>query len=76
MKCGKTYKIKGSVKKLQKKKKLMSKGHAPKLRYMSSDKSIATVNSRGKIKALKKGSCQIYVYAVNGMYKTVTVRVK
>ena len=76
LKCGKTYKIKGSVKKLQKKKKLMSKGHAPKLRYMSSDKSIATVNSRGKIKALKKGSCQIYVYAVNGMYKTVTVRVK
>jgi uncharacterized protein YjdB len=54
----------------------MSKGHAPKLRYISSDETIATVNSRGKIKAHKKGNCHIYVYAVNGMYKIVTVKVK
>ena len=75
LKSGKTYKIKGKVSKLKKKKKLISKKHAPKLRYMSSDESIATVNSRGKVKALKKGICRIYVYAVNGVYKTVTVRV-
>ena len=76
IKVGKKFKIKGSVKKLQKGKKLIGKGHAPKLRYLSSNTNIATVNSSGKIKAKAKGSCVIYVYAANGITKTVKVTVK
>ena len=71
-----TYKIKAAVSKLNPKKKLMPKGHAAKLRYLSSNTKIATVSKAGKIKAKAKGSCKIYVYAVNGISKTVTVRVK
>ena len=54
----------------------MPKGHAPKLRYLSSNKKIATVSSRGKISAKAKGCCKIFVYAANGAGKTVTVTVR
>lgn len=76
LKVGKTYKIKASVKKLKKNKKLMHKGHAPKLRYLSSNTKIATVSSSGKIKAKAKGKCYTYVYAHNGVSKKVKVTVK
>ena len=47
-----------------------------KLAYESSDKNIATVTSKGVVKAKKKGSCYIYVYAQNGVYKKVKITVK
>ena len=71
-----TYKIKAKVIKLKKGKKLISKRHAPILRYLSSDKRIATVSKSGKIKAMKKGTCYVYAYAHNGAYKAVKVTVK
>ena len=70
------YKIKAGVKKLRSGKRLMSKKHAPKLRYLSSDERIATVSKSGKITARSKGKCTICVYAVNGVSKTVYVTVK
>ena len=70
---GKTAKIKASVNPVKKGKKLIGKGHAAKLRYLSSDKTVATVSSSGKIRARAKGSCKIYVYAANGVRKTVKV---
>ena len=76
LKEGKTYSIKADVTKLKSKKKLMAKGHAPKLRYLSSDKKVATVSSAGKIKARAKGTCRIYVYAHNGISKNINVTVK
>lgn len=76
LKTGKTYKIKASVTKLQKGKKLMPSNHAPKLRYVSSNKKIATVSKSGKITAKSKGSCKVYVIAVNGARKAITVTVK
>ena len=76
LKKGRTFKIKAKVNKVSKKKKLMPKSHAPKLRYMTSDKKIATVSSKGKIKAKAKGKCYIYAYAHNGVSKKVTVIVK
>lgn len=76
LKAGKTYKIKATVNKLQKGKKLMPTSHAPKLRYVSSNKKIATVSKSGKITAKSKGSCKIYVIAVNGARKAITVTVK
>ena len=76
LKKGKTYKIKATVNKLQKGKKLMPTGHAPKFRYVSSNKKIATVSKSGKITAKSKGSCKVYVIAVNGASKTIKVTVK
>ena len=76
LKKGKTFKIKAKVNKVNKKKKLMPKSHAPTLRYMTSNKKIATVSSKGKIKAVAKGKCYIYAYAHNGVCKKVRVTVK
>ena len=71
IKKGKTFKIKASE--IKKDKKI--KRHRA-ICYESSNAKIATVNSKGKIKAKKKGKCTIYVYAQNGVYKTVKVTVK
>lgn len=76
LKAGKIYKVKASVTKLQKGKKLMPTGHAPKLRYVSSNKKVATVSKSGKVTAKNKGSCKVYVIAVNGASKAVKVTVK
>lgn len=76
LKTGKTYKIKASVTKLLDGKKLMPAGHAPKLRYASSNKKVATVSKSGKVKAKSKGSCKVYVIAVNGASKAVKVTVE
>lgn len=71
IKKGKTFKIKASE--IKKDKKI--KRHRA-ICYESSNTKIAKVNSKGKIKAKKKGKCTIYVYAQNGVYKTVKVTVK
>lgn len=71
IKKGKTFKIKASE--IKKDKKI--KKHRA-ICYESSNTKIATVDSKGKIKAKKKGKCTIYVYAQNGVYKTVKVTVK
>ncbi len=76
LKKGKTFKIKAKVNKIKKNKKLMPKGHAAKLRYMTSNKKIATVSKSGKIKAKTKGTCYIYAYAHNGVSKQVKITVK
>ena len=76
LKAGKTSQIKATVNKVSKSKKLIASTHAPKLRYISSNKKIATVSSSGKITAKAKGSCKIYVISVNGARKTVNVTVK
>ena len=73
---GKTFKIKASVKKLKKNRKLMPKSHAPKLRYMTSNKKIVTVTKSGKVTAKGSGKCSICVYAHNGVSKKVKVTVK
>ena len=71
IKKGKTFKIKASE--IKKDKKI--RRHRA-ICYESSNTKIATVNSKGKIKAKKKGKCTIYVYAQNGVYKTVNIKVK
>ncbi len=71
LKKGKKTKIKAT---------LLSKGkvatHIAKFRYESSNKKIATVDSKGNIKAKKKGTVTIYVYAQNGLCRTIKVKVK
>ena len=67
----KTFKIKASEIKQNKK----IRQHR-KIKYESSNKKIASVNGKGVVKAKKKGSCDIYVYAQNGVYKKIKITVK
>ena len=71
IKKGKTFKIKASE--IKKDKKI--RRHRA-ICYESSNTAVATVNAKGKVKGVKKGKCTIYVYAQNGVYKTVNIKVK
>lgn len=73
VKAGKTSQITATLVLPKGKKK---KKQGPELRYLSSDESIATVTSSGKIKGKKKGNCYIYIIAQNGVYKKVKVTIK
>ena len=72
---GEKFRIKARVTKMVKGKKLPLT-HAPKLRYRSSDKKVAKVTAKGKIKAVGEGKARIYVYAHNGKSKVVKVKVE
>lgn len=76
LKKGKTAKIQTKTVLVSKGKRELPNNHAEKFRYASSNKKIATVSANGKIKAIKKGSCIIYVYARNGYAKKIKVTVK
>ncbi|MEE3429004.1 MAG: Ig-like domain-containing protein [Ruminococcus sp.] len=73
LKAKKTYKIKAKEVLKYKNRKLK---RYRKLSFESSNKKIASVTSKGKIKAKKKGTAYIYVYAQNGAFAKVKVRVK
>ena len=73
---GKTFQIKAKVRKLKKNRKLMPPQHVKQIRYLSTNKKVATVTKGGKIKAKKKGTCYIYVYAHNGISKKIKVIVR
>ena len=73
VKKGKTVTVKSSVTKASKKLKL--KKHRV-VKYESSNKKIATVTSKGKIKGIKKGTAYVYAYAQNGVAKRIKVTVK
>lgn len=71
LKKGRTFKIKTKV--VKKNRKIKSyRGVA----FESSNTKVATVSSKGTIKAKKKGNCTIYVYTQNGVYKKIKLTVK
>ena len=72
LKTGKTAKIKATVKNTSKK----VKDHTLRIRYISTNRDIATVNSKGKVTAKAKGTCYIYCYGLNGLTKKVKVTVR
>lgn len=74
LKKGKTAKIKATI--VKKNNKLPLFGHTAKFRYDISNKKVATVSKDGKITAKGKGTCYVYIYAVNGCAKKVKVTVK
>lgn len=74
LKKGKTAKIKATI--VKKNNKLPLFGHTAKFRYDTSNKKVATVSKDGKITAKGKGTCYVYIYAVNGCAKKVKVTVK
>ncbi|TAH70371.1 MAG: hypothetical protein EWM47_05415 [Anaerolineaceae bacterium] len=59
---------------LQKDKKL--KAHTKVIRYESSNNEIATVNNMGEVTTKAVGTCYIYSYAQNGVYKKIKVTVE
>jgi len=69
---------KGKTKKLKSKMKFTKKVriHIAKFRYESTNTKIAKVDKKGKVKAKKKGTCYVYIYAQNGVYAKVKVKVK
>ncbi|MBQ9180101.1 MAG: Ig-like domain-containing protein, partial [Firmicutes bacterium] len=75
LKKGKSATIKGIVTKVKKNKKLAT-SHAVKLRFISNNPSVATVNAKGKVTAKKAGTATIYVQTINGIWKTCKVTVK
>ena len=74
LKKGKTAKIKATI--VKKNNKLPLFGHTAKFRYDTSNKKVATVSKDGKITAKGKGTCYVYIYAVNGCAKKVKGTVK
>ena len=68
---GKTAQIK--AKEVKKDKKV---ARHRKLCYESSNTKVATVTPDGLIRATGKGTCTIWVYAQNGVYKALKITVK
>ena len=56
-------------------KKLKVKKHIA-IRFESTDTKIATISKKGVITGKAKGSCYVYAYAQNGVYKKIKVTVK
>ena len=73
LKVGKSFKLR--TKGIKAQKKLKVRTHR-KIQYEISDSSIITVNSKGVIKAKKKGTSYIYAYAQNGVYRRIKVVVR
>jgi hypothetical protein len=73
LKKGRTLKL--NARTAAQSKKLKVKKHVG-LRYESTNSKIATVSKSGKITAKKKGTCYVYAYAQDGVYKKVKVTVK
>lgn len=76
MKKGRSVRIKVTIVKQSKKKKLLPKSYGPALQYRTGNVKIATVTQKGRIKARKKGNCYIYVTALNGVGTKIKVTVK
>lgn len=75
MKRGGTAAIKAETVLADKRRRELPDAHAERFRYASSNPKAATVSKNGKIKAVGKGSCTIYVYARNGCGKKIKVTV-
>ena len=72
---GKTFKITKKVKLENSKKKALN--HLTKKeRFITSNAKVATVSSAGVIKAVRKGTCTVYIMSENGVCAKIKVTVK
>ena len=69
------FQLKAKIALTNSKKKIMATGHAPVVRYGSSDTSVAKVSKAGKIVGVAKGSCTIYAITQNGLQAACNVTV-
>ena len=72
MKAGKTLSLKAKAVKASKLKVVKKRA----LKYESSNTKVAAVTGKGVIKAKAKGTCYVYAYAQNGVYRKIKVTVK
>lgn len=72
LRIGRRVRLNGTVKSVLKGRLLK---HVARLSFVSSDPSIATVNSKGNVEALKGGTCEIYALTNNGIWQSVNVKV-
>lgn len=68
VKCGKTYTLKATVK--------PTKNVSSTLKWTSSNKKVAKVNSKGKVTAVGVGSCKITAAATDGSGKKAVCKIK
>ena len=73
LKKGKKLSLKATA--VPQSKKLKVKKHVA-VRYETTNKKIATVTAKGVVKARKKGTCYVYAYAQNGVFKKIKIVVK
>ncbi|MBP3872940.1 MAG: Ig-like domain-containing protein, partial [Lachnospiraceae bacterium] len=73
--AGQKAKLKVKARKMSSAKKLLGKSHGAKLRFASTDSSVAVVSKKGAVTAVGPGTCDIWVYAQNGCGTRVTVTV-
>ncbi|MGN0395898.1 MAG: Ig-like domain-containing protein, partial [Coprococcus sp.] len=71
-----TVRLKPTLTKVTESKELIEDYHGPKLYYCSTNTNVATVDSKGRIKAKASGKCTIYVISISGVTKSVKVTVK
>ncbi|MCR5737562.1 MAG: Ig-like domain-containing protein [Eubacterium sp.] len=76
LKKGKSTTVSATIEKVDSSKEIMPKQHAAKLRYLVSNKKVVSVSKKGTIKAKAKGSCNVYVFAHNGISAKIKVRVQ
>ena len=74
MKAGDSKKLKATVKKVKSNRALVN--YTAKVRYYSSDASVAKVNENGRVTAVARGKCKIWAIAPNGMRASAVVIVK
>ena len=70
---GQTEKIQAKIVKAKKGRKLL---HGNNLVYASSNPAVAAVSAGGTISAVGAGSCEVWVYALNGKRQKLTVTVQ
>ncbi|MBQ2678395.1 MAG: Ig-like domain-containing protein [Firmicutes bacterium] len=73
LKKGKKLSLKATA--VPQSKKLKVRKHVA-VRYETTNKKIATVTAKGVVTAKKKGTCYVYAYAQNGVFKKIKVVVK
>ena len=71
MKKGKSAQLKATYKMTKKVQK-----HIGLIRYTTTNPAVATVTQKGKVKAVGKGKCEVWVYTQNGCCAKVKVTVK
>jgi len=74
LKAGRSSTLKATLKGVKSGMKLVA--HVTKVRFYSTDANVATVDAKGNVKAVAKGSCTIYAIANNGVRSKVKVNVK
>lgn len=76
LKKGKSTRVYGKVYRLTTKRNLLPNYHGPNLKYFTTNKGVAKISKNGTITATGKGTCKVYVMALNGVKAPVKVTVK